>query len=894
MRNGVLDLRDVSEQKVGLSGEWLFLWDSFADTSCLQNEGQVKKLPFTWENSNGYCTYGLKVLFDEPGVYSIFMPPVHSAYRLFINDKLVGEVGKTGTRENSVPATRAAVYDFEVNESSAWIVIQVSNFHFGSGGVWEAPVLGKPSTIKRSYQSGLLKSAFLIGALIVIGLYHLAIFLIRRRELTALFFALMCFQHAIRESFNRETLFFAFWPEVPWEIAIKLLYFTFPLGVIFITLFTYSMFPDLFNKYIRKLVTYSMTGYILLICFSQASLYTSIVAFCFIVLLVSTIHIIFVLAKAAKEKRQGSLLLISGFSILLAAAFNDLLFQEGMVNTSFLLPAAFFVFVLMQALNLALRFSHAYNKAEKLAFNLLESRSAYEKEIEERKKVEKQNEVEAFRSRFYANFTHEFRTPLTLINFNVEQLQKTLKNKELLFTNSIRKHSDSLLHLVNQLLDLGKIHSGKLVENKSVTNLGSFLKSTTDMFYLAAEQKNIRLTYSEENLQGEYLCDADKIEKICNNLLSNAIKYTEEGGCVSLEAKIVETGSKAVLSIHVQDSGIGIPSEDQDKIFDRFYQIKELQNAKHSSSGVGLSLVRELVTFLDGNIHVVSNKGEGSIFKVTLPLEKYDKTEGGEIIRQSAKFPRPSLFEENEKPLVLLVDDQEELLQLLAEEFSEHYRVTTASDGLEAWDCVQEQMPDLVISDVMMPGMDGFELCQRIKNNTSLDHIGVILLTARASTESVLKGLSHAANDYLTKPFNFQELKLRTDNFFKYKALLQEFFQSDLKDVKGSSEKHYVNPFLQKVYGFIEDNLDNGELSVNDLADHMSVSIRTLNRKLSSIIGMSTSEVVKNYRLKKAAEFLKKGSTVAEAAYSTGFDSPSYFGQCFKSQYGVTPSEYPV
>ncbi|MDQ4141134.1 MAG: ATP-binding protein, partial [Bacteroidota bacterium] len=437
-----------------------------------------------------------------------------------------------------------------------------------------------------------------------------------------------------------------------------------------------------------------------------------------------------------------------------------------------------------------------------------------------------------------------------------------------------------------------------------------------DSFCPMAEEKGITLQYVTQVEEAEYLFDADKWSKIVNNLLSNAIKFTPTGGRVAVNLKQLETPGQNAASqqllkqvqLIVEDTGIGIPADKQEHIFDRFYQVDNSQTRSFEGTGIGLSLVKELVDLLQGQIILTSQPGTGTTFIVVLPILKAaldDSTPLAQVPELVASLPAMENFTDNlqenqnrlnpnpEAPLILVVEDNKDLREFMVNELAGTYRVLTATNGEEGWQLTKQELPEVVISDIMMPVMDGYTLTEHIKTNVATNHIAIILLTAKAAQESKVTGLGLGADDYLTKPFHLPELKLRLRNLLDHQQKLRQYYQQQLSSPEVVSPMESVqDKFLQMLYQVLEDQLDNSKFDVDELADATAMSRRTLHRKITALTGLTPLEVIRNYRLKRASQFLLAGHAVSETAYLVGFESPSNFGHWFKEKYQVTPSEY--
>jgi signal transduction histidine kinase/DNA-binding response OmpR family regulator len=525
-----------------------------------------------------------------------------------------------------------------------------------------------------------------------------------------------------------------------------------------------------------------------------------------------------------------------------------------------------------------------------------------------------------WKARFFANITHEFRTPLTLIVSPLEQIlaQPVPPPAEQLRQQHrvMHRNGQLLLRLINQLLDVSKLEAGRMRIAESRGDLAAFVGEVVESFRLPAEKKGIVLTYRAQNLAGDYLFDAEKWEKIAYNLLSNALKFTPGKGTIRVEVNhLARPEGQPVLQLRVEDSGIGIPAEHLPRIFERFYQVDDSRTRSFDGTGIGLVLVKELSELLGGGVTVESQVGKGSVFTVTLPVhdagviaEDHSPVAaiapapfatGGEADAPAGDNPPafPAVTAAD-APLVLVVEDHDELRDFITGGLCDKYRVLPARDGQEGWELARQELPDLVISDVMMPRMDGYALCERIKHTPLTTHIAVILLTAKTAADSRMQGLSAGANDYLPKPFNLRELQLRVANWLGHQQQLRRFWQSQLGWPKGDEpplspgSPAAQDPFLAAFYEVVDGQLANASLTIEQLALAMSVSTRTLHRKLSSLTGMNTSDLLRAYRLEKAAAFLQEGHSVSEAAYKTGFDNLSYFSRSFKARFSVPPSQY--
>jgi signal transduction histidine kinase/DNA-binding response OmpR family regulator/ligand-binding sensor domain-containing protein len=525
-----------------------------------------------------------------------------------------------------------------------------------------------------------------------------------------------------------------------------------------------------------------------------------------------------------------------------------------------------------------------------------------------RREAEQLRALDELKTRFFANIAHEFRTPLTLILSPLEKLLKAPNQDDSTrqIHTSIYQNAGQLLRLINQLLDIAKLEEGSMQVSLVRGNGVVFIKRLVEPFYHMTASKNIVLTLetsetATSSFAEAWLFDADKWEKIITNLLSNALKFTSPGGQIVLA---IEGPTRDQLVVRLSDTGIGISEQHLPHIFDRFYQADTSRTRAYEGTGIGLALVKELIQLLGGTILVKSRTEAptGTTFILSLPLlpasNQPDAPEVGlpdvslsELALSPAVDQLPSSVAED-APMVLIVEDNEELRTFIAKELASRYRVLIAADGQEGWEICQRELPDVVLTDVMMPRLDGLELTHRVKSTLATAHIAVVVLTARATHPSRIEGLEQGADDYLTKPFHADELFLRLDNLLTRQANLRAYIHHQLSLSPTLADEPVSDRFIQELHQVIEARLDDATLGVDDLAQAMAMSRRTLNRKLSTTANMAAIDLIRHYRLQRAIQLLRTGRSIAETAYSVGFESPSYFSKLFKQAYKQTPSEF--
>lgn len=515
-------------------------------------------------------------------------------------------------------------------------------------------------------------------------------------------------------------------------------------------------------------------------------------------------------------------------------------------------------------------------------------------------------EVDRMKSRFFANISHEFRTPLTLIigpaeTLQQEPLQEHMKEKlQVIQRSALRLHK-----LINQLLSLSKLEAGKMELRASQHDMVSFLRRIMNAFESVAERKRIGFDFYQSESEILAFFDAEKMEQIFNNLLSNAFKFTGSNGKVSVSITHSEWNGLPMIKISVKDTGMGISEYQLPYIFDRFYQADVSDTKEYEGTGIGLAIAKELVELHKGMITVSSIKGKGTTFDIYLPTgsghlreEEIVMTASQDIISsrldlddQMDAIEDDSIHKNGPKPMALIVEDHVDLREYIRGAIRDDCVVKYAVDGKEGLEKALELTPDLIISDIMMPKMNGIKLCKTIKSDIRTSHIPVILLTAKSTEEDKLLGLENQADDYLTKPFNTKELALRVKNLIEARRRLQEKFQGSVivkpKEIEVNSMEQ---AFLEKLMELLEEHIAEETFGVEELSREIGISRAHLHRKLLALANLSPSRFIRNFRLQRAMDLLQKNAgNIAEVGYLVGFSSPTYFSKCFSEYFGYPP-----
>jgi len=504
---------------------------------------------------------------------------------------------------------------------------------------------------------------------------------------------------------------------------------------------------------------------------------------------------------------------------------------------------------------------------------------------------EKTEEINLIKLRFFTNISHEFRTPLSLILGPIETL---LENTEPKFHEQLqimKSNAERLLRLINQIMDFRKIENNKMELSSTTGEIVLFVKSIFSMFCGHATKRNIEYIFDSSCSECFMSFDKDKIEKVIYNLLSNAFKFTPDNGCISLSINMKTKQENEYLEISVSDTGIGISDEDKDHIFERFYQSKKKSIEQTEGTGIGLMLCKEFVELHHGEIILRDEQKVGSTFVVLLPIEENKYTTNDQILEDSyVDFEKI----ENDRKRILIAEDNLEMRQYLVKHLSKNYEIIEVSNGKEGVDSIQRTPPDLIISDLMMPVMNGFEFCNYVKSNMLTSHIPFIILTAKVNEDSAYKGLAYGADDYINKPFSLKLLGIRISKLIEQRRKLQEHFKLIiLSNPQILAPESNDEKFMYLTVKAIDENIDNFDLNIEFLCEKLNITHQQIYRKIKALTGQTINEFIRTVRLKKASQLLSDSEmNISEIMYSVGFSNRSYFSKCFSEQYGLTPKEY--
>ncbi|HKK11629.1 MAG TPA: hybrid sensor histidine kinase/response regulator transcription factor, partial [Flavobacteriaceae bacterium] len=530
-----------------------------------------------------------------------------------------------------------------------------------------------------------------------------------------------------------------------------------------------------------------------------------------------------------------------------------------------------------------------------LAYFIYKSKKRHLLKLEEHRLEmdrEKNMQINEMKLKFFTNISHDLRTPLTLI---ISPLQILLNNtldanirKKL---NTVYKNANQLLSLINSLLDFRKLDVGIDTLNLKSGDFVNLIRDAHASFSVYAEERNIDLSLTSDLESLHMQFDKDKIQKVLINLLSNAFKYTSDGGVINIHISKEEDN----VCVSVSDTGSGISDENKEYVFERFYQAKQKQDK--IGSGLGLHISKEYINIHGGTITLTDNEPQGCIFTFKIPIRKIDEIDdlpSMEVIDEDTVDEIEGLDDKNTRPVLLFVDDNKDLCEFIEDSLNGEYSIITAHDGQEALEQLEEHDVTIIVSDVMMPVMSGTELCKKVKTNIHWSHIPVILLTARTAEEYQLEGLELGADDYITKPFNFDLLRLRISKFIEWTERSHHAFSQKL-DV--SPSEITITSLDEKLIDYaikiVEEHMGDTEFSVELLGESLGLSRGHLYKKLKVITGKGPAEFIRIIRLKRGRQLLEKSQLqISEIAYEVGFNSPKRFTKYFKEEFGILPSEY--
>jgi len=797
-RQGNCDLsqwRPKIHGKIELSGEWAFYWKQLLSPDSFELESNHHLffyLPGLWNshepekrlyNGDGFATFRLNLILPANiGELLFKIPAVPTAYRFWVNQDLIAQNGIVADTANKMtPWFSPKVIHYSLaDQHQLTLTLQISNFFHKDGGMWQGIELGTIEHFHKMKTFPMFLDIFSCGCLIIMAFHHIGLFIVRKTEKSPLFFGLCCLFLGLRSLMLGECVFYLFFPNLSWTCHQKIEFIMFYLSLPAFCSFFFWLFPGYADKrFIQSIGWISMAfiGSVLLLpvkLFSQASIIFQIIT------VISSLYIFWASIKAYQDKKTGSLIFILGFLIILFAIINDILTAHMIIQSHFLIHYAIMVFVMFQAFSLSKKYSAAYTQIEEMTETLTEKNKALVR-------------VDQLKDEFLANTSHELKTPLHGIigisNSLTEGIAGKLNESQANYLSMINLCSKRLLSLINDLLDFSRIKRNDLKLNIQPTDIKGIIDMLVHLIQPMIKDRSVCLQCQLPDNLPLVQADEFRIQQIIFNLLGNAAKFTHQGEIV------IQVIQQALhLKIAVKDTGPGIPLVDQEKIFNAFEQRSGSFENSFGGTGLGLSISQRLAQLHGTEISVESTPGKGSCFSFQLPIvftDESNRIKSTEISRRYEPVisvqPKEILFREDltltvdnttniffQGASVLAVDDDPVNRQLIYDYLIvESFNVQIAVNGFDALECIHEDMPDIVLLDIMMPGMNGFECCKQIRQKHDMLTLPIIILSAKSQTNDIVTGLSCGANDYLVKPFHKSELIARIQNNLQAKESIE-------------------------------------------------------------------------------------------------------------------------
>ena len=832
VRNGILDLSQWDPEKDGivdLSGEWDFYWKKLLTYNDLQdNDASLDiraSVPSVWNAYQiggrslpgfGYATYRIKVINANQDIPITFrIPTMSTAYRMFIDDELIASNGiVTNKKEQFIPENRPITGHIVPKASQFNIIVQVSNYVYARGGMWYSIEMGTPGQMQELTRNAIYKDLFLLGSFFIMGLYYLSIFLLRREDKGSLYFVFICLVAIVRTLLHGDYAIYRLLPSISFETVVLLNYYTvFWAGTTFV-LFLGELFPEeVSKKAVRASVIYS-TGISAIAFFTPISFYTTLKTYMMIAVSLIVAYGLICTLVAFFRKKQNALIVLMGALVVALGVFHDVLYHSQMlpVNLGELTAYGFFVFLFLQSFILSRRFSKAFDNVNDLSERLLQ--------------------LDKLKDEFLANTSHELRTPLNgilgiteaLMRGSEGPLNEGQKNNLSIISASSRR----LSNLVNDILDYSKMKHGDVKLNCKAIRINTIVRTTLMVMNQTNRSSDVNLINAIDGELPYVIADENRLAQILYNLVGNALKFTEQGH-VRVSASI--SGDRVVIC--VEDTGEGIPEKKFDNIFTSFEQLDTSPIRKHGGTGLGLSITKHLVELHRGRIWVESTVGKGSKFYFTLPVAK-DQPQEKETeimlseIAATAAVKSQGTFRSitDTDKHILIVDDEIVNLQSAAATLKmEGYAITAVDGGAAALrEIRKDNSITLVILDVMMPEMSGYEVCRKIRENKSLFDLPVLMLTAKTTTEDIVMGFEAGANDYLSKPFETEELLARAKTLVNLKISVDQAMASELAFLQAQIKPHFLFNTLNTISCFCDTDPGRAEQLINTLAHYLRTS----------------------------------------------------------------------
>ncbi|XID90500.1 ATP-binding protein [Paenibacillaceae bacterium WGS1546] len=814
VENGVLDLTDwdfITDGSVYLNGNWEFYWKQLlTDASALQTVGKpaaLVQVPGVWNSyeidgrylpGSGFATYRLTIkLPEQHGSLAIKILSMSTAYRLIANGEVVAANGIVAEdAQESQGQLRPQAVTLPAANGEYELLVQVSNYLYDRGGIWYSLLLGDEDSIDRKRAIGIGQDLFLSGCLFVLGLYHVAIYLLRRLNKSDLYFGIGSLIVSLRAVFTGEIFVVNLFPDLDIQLSVFIEYLTYYWGMFIFSLVIKEFYPQEAPKLFIKIHFGLTILFTAIAVFFPMKIYTATINGYHLVVLLSCVYAIGVVIRAAIHRRVGAWIHIAIISMFILAVIHDMLYNAAVIHLipSQMVPFSILLFVFSQAFISALRYSQAYKTIQEMSDQLLS--------------------LDRMKDEFLAKTSHELKTPLHgILNISqlmLEEAADTLNVDQQKKLGIVVSTTRRLTHLINDILDISRLkHMNTELHRKSIS-LSATIQASIDIFRYFIEDKPIRLISQLAEPLPNAWADENRLMQILSNLIGNAIKFTERGTIL-----VSAYWNREELVISVSDTGIGIPMDKLESIFESFKQVDAANGMEHEGIGLGLHISKTLVELHGGRIWAESKLGAGSTFYFTLPVHQAEKSVHEES-RQREKVSHPIVHQESvpmmtssrtdaDRFTILAVDDEMTNLFVLKNALADRrVHLLTASSGQEALQLLaQKQQPiDLVILDVMMPGMSGLEVCRSIRENDSITELPVLLVTAQNRPMDIELGFEAGANDYLTKPFELTELRARVGTLLELKGSVNRLMKAQMDFLQAQIKPHFLYNTINTIVYF--------------------------------------------------------------------------------------------
>ncbi|OHD64601.1 MAG: hypothetical protein A2176_08955 [Spirochaetes bacterium RBG_13_51_14] len=844
---GVMDLSDWNFERDGpvdLSGQWEFYWQQLLRPSDFHRAARSPiyiQVPGIWNGrivrghkltGDGYATYRLRITMpltrhlasgEKP---ALMIHDMGTAYLLYVNGALAGWGGAVGeSAGTALPGYWPDVVEFISDKPQMDIVLHISNFHHRKGGAWETIIMGAGPVIRDMREKRLAGDFFLFGSIVIMSMYHLVMFGMRKRERSYLYFGLFCILIAARILSTGEYYLIRLVPRIPWDCLLRVEYIAFYAGVPAFFLFVRSLFPDEFSDTMLRAVLLLGALFCCAVIAAPARIYTHTMQSYQVVSICVSLYGLWVLIRAITRRREGAVPFCAGFIILFITVINDFLQSNMLVHTGYLVPLGLFIFIFSQAFLLSLRFSKAYGAVEKLSEEL---------DLKNRRLLG----LDTLKDEFLAAVSHEIRTPLNGIVGIAEsmidgrhgkQTSESKYNLGLVIAGGRR-----LARLVNDILDFTRLKNRDIVLRRGPVDLKMIADVVLALTRPLVGAKKLELINGIDPGTPRAFADENRVHQVLHNLVGNAVQFTDAGH-VTVSARIEPVpGGCGLIEISVADTGVGIAPERLGDIFNSYEEAASPHECRWGI-GIGLSIARQIVELHGGGMRVDSVQGEGSMFSFTLPrYQDRDRAlEEAENSRPVHPFPSVGIIKAHDVPSnpagptagvsgrLLVVDDEILNLQVMLNYLTEErYSVMTAATGAEALDAIRSGTFDLVLLDLMMPGMSGYELCREVRKRFSLYELPVLILTARHGVADLVAGFESGANDYLVKPIHRGELLARVRTLVALTKAVRDHAEAKYKLLQERMSPHFLFNALNTVHALIVKDRPLADRAVVMLADN--------------------------------------------------------------------------